>query len=122
MTSRANDRGAAPRSRLRGNDLATFDKLPKPIVRAMWGSVVDWCPLTVARDLKLKKRSGMADDDAIAAVLDDLSKADEHEIKQLCYHWPSRFGPGTPHVQAGATVMRYDELGLHGRRGRRPNG
>jgi hypothetical protein len=119
MAIRRNDRGAAPRSRLRGNDMDAFDNLPAPIVHAMWETVVDWCPLAIALNLKRARKSGSEEADAITDQLGILAEADAWEIQQFCYHWPSRFGRGTPHVQANATIMRYDERGRHSRRARR---
>lgn len=108
----SNGIAASPLSRFRGDPMACFDRLPAPIRAALHEAVVKWDPRVVRWDLNKRLRSGMSEDDAVAASVRDLRDADADEVKLFAHLWPARFGRYSPHWNAGATIQRYGRRSL----------
>lgn len=105
MTS--NGISAARRSTFRGNELAAMDRLPTPIRRALWESVVDWDPCVVRWHLNQDLKAGLALDEAVAVQIVAIYDDEAEEINRFAHHWPSRFGK-YPHVAAEVSIQRYE--------------
>jgi hypothetical protein len=107
MNRTTNNVGAAPGSRLRGNDWDALDKLPRDLRRALWDGVLDWSTLQVRYDFKKLLKSGYSEQEAVAIVTRDIRRGDADEIEELSHYWPSRFGP-YPHLAACASLQSYE--------------
>ena len=106
-----NNVGASPYSRLRGDPLACFDRLPQEVRAALWDAVVDWDPLAVRRYLNSYTKSGMSKADAIQEAVGIIRLSDQIEVQQFSYCWPERFGP-YPAVAAKVSILRYSREAL----------
>lgn len=107
--TRSNDVGAAAFSTFRGDPMACLDRLPAPIRRAIHEGVLDWDPRVERWALNKLLKAGVPMDQAVASIVQRLRDADAREVLDFAHRWPSRFGRYTPHWNAGATILRYDE-------------
>lgn len=99
---------ASPRSRLRGDQWAAFDRLPKQIRWALCDANVDWSACDEESFLRKLRKAGIAETDAIDGMAEGFSESEADELNAFKRRWSSRFGP-YPHIAAGATIMRYNE-------------
>ena len=109
MPDFGNNVGAAPASKFRGDPLAAMDRLPATLRRALHEAVVEWDPRWVRWELNRQVKAGIPPDVAAAVIAAALRRDDEWEVLHFARCWPARFGAGTPHAQARATILRYDE-------------
>lgn len=99
---------ASPRSRLRGDHWAAFDRLPKQIRWALCDANVEWSACDEAANLRKLRKAGVEKDAAIDWIVSRFPVAEAKELDSFKHRWPSRCGP-YPHIAAGATIMRYNE-------------
>ena len=114
----SNDIGASPTSLFWGNHLACLDRLPPAVRRGLHEGVVSWDPLFVRWQINKRVKAGMSLEEATAWAVAALRRWDDAEVAQ--------FGRGgspdalpllrgcanpnaSPHLAAGASIMRYDE-------------
>jgi hypothetical protein len=88
-----------------------MDRLPPPIRAALHEGVVDWDPLVLRWQLNKLLAAGVTEGKAVETVVAWVRDWDRQEVKLFAHHWPARFGRYTPHVNAGATILRYGDRG-----------
>ena len=97
---------AAPRSNLRGDPFAAFDRLPAALRGVLHEAVVKWDPRQSRWEINRAMRAGLSEAEAVAEEIRAIHEAERAEMHRFAHHWPARFGR-YPHLAAGATVQRY---------------
>lgn len=90
-----------------GDCWKAFDSFPREVRRALHESVNNWASFYVSAVLA-EERQFRRSRDLAAAVAARISAFDLDEVATFSRRQRDRTGHDTPHVQAGATVQRYD--------------
>lgn len=95
---------------------AVYDAMPPPLRRALQEANCNFNPIKVALYVVKLIDQGSTQHDAIAGGINFVRQADHDESRQFSYRHQFKYGHRTPHDEAGATFLRYDEATKHKRR------
>ncbi len=86
-----------------------LDLLPEPLRRALKETARPVSPAAVAKGLQEMRDAGLTDAAACAHLLRRLQMLERGEISAFAAHYRARHGHTYPHVEAGVSVLRYDD-------------
>lgn len=88
-----------------------LEELPPEVRRALWESLVDWCPLR-AREwhLHLIHKERLKPAKAASVLVRTIRKMDHVEVAAFARRWP-KGAKAYPHLAVGASIQRYSGRG-----------
>lgn len=104
----SNTRACFGSSGLPGDALAVTDELHPIVRRALHDGVASWDAVKVREIMKFFQSGGCEEVEAATLAAKVVRGWDDIEIDTFNAKWVSIFGAETPHVAAGASVVRYD--------------
>ena len=97
-------RPASPEALMR-----TFDALPAVVRDAINDGVIQWCVFDSTAQIRRSRLRGLTPENAARAEAQSIKAWDEHEVREFSAEHAAKFKRPSPHVAAGATILRRDE-------------
>lgn len=101
-----------------GDAWDSYDRLPEPVRHALQQANQDWCPKKIAQVFRTIAELVPDRAEAAALYVQAFHQSEDGEAAEFSALHRRRHGTHTPHVLAGATLLR-DPPGLVRRTGRR---
>lgn len=88
-------------------DLAQFDRLPRPLRWALQEAVLCWRAEPFVQLLKPLAHDFLGTANAIVLALREITAEENLDLRAFAAQYRRRYGTQLPHVAAAATVQRY---------------